>query len=119
LLAFVLSAFIAGIAGALYAHLVGFVHPGTFPLWLSIMLLAAVILGGTNRVASGAIAGSAIIFGLPEFLRGAQELQMVGFGIAIILVILFAPTGFMGIVDSLRAKVIGLLRRRALSTEEL
>lgn len=58
--AFTLSAALAGLAGSLYAHTVGFISPSTFGLDLSILLVAAVVLGGRESLAGPVIAMAAL-----------------------------------------------------------
>jgi ABC-type branched-subunit amino acid transport system permease subunit len=61
---FALSAALAGLAGALYAHTVGFISPSTFGLDLSILLMASVVLGGRESLA-GPLAAMAVFTLLP------------------------------------------------------
>lgn len=101
--AFVISAALAGLAGALYASLVGFVSPSVFALQASVGFVAMAVLGGRDSIAGPVAAAvaltlvqylDALIPGLP---RGAsQVLQSVQpdlYGLAIVLVILLAPGG--------------------------
>jgi branched-chain amino acid transport system permease protein len=72
LLAFALGAFIGGLSGALFAGRQGFVSPQSFPLLLSILFVAAVVIGGSgNRW--GVMVGAAIVAYLPERFRGFEE----------------------------------------------
>jgi branched-chain amino acid transport system permease protein len=104
---FVVSALLAGLAGALYASVVGFVSPSSFTLAASITLLAMTVLGGTRSLA-GPVA-AAVLLTLVQYLgalvpgipRGtAQALQSYQediYGIAIVLVVVFAPGGLAGL----------------------
>lgn len=93
LLAFVLSAIYGGIAGALYAHTVGFIVPAGFGLVLSLNILAIVIIGGLASV-HGPLIGSAIIVGLPFiFSRSFGGFLNIVVGALLIVFVLFFPRG--------------------------
>jgi branched-chain amino acid transport system permease protein len=106
--AFVLSAALAGLAGALYAHVVGFISPSSFSLHVSVVIVAMAVLGGTRSLAGPAIAAvvlSLIPFAdavLPGLSRSAlemiQEYQEDVYGLTIILVMLFMPAGLAGAI---------------------
>ena len=86
LLAFGIGAFIAGAAGTVNAHLTTQVSPDSYTFFESILLLAAVVLGGMGSV-TGAILGSSALFIIPEKLRFFQEKRLLLFGAALILMI--------------------------------
>ena len=71
--AFAISALCAGIAGALFAPLSGFVTPSTFAFSQSILFVLVVMIGGAGFVA-GPLVGAAIVVLLPEFLAGARRI---------------------------------------------
>lgn len=112
LIVFCTSAFIAGVGGGLYALLVGFLSPQSFTLMMSTYFLAAGILGGLGYAVGGALVGSVILFGLPEALRVARQWQTVAFGLAIILFILFAPKGMLGLLETGRDRISSLIKRK-------
>jgi branched-chain amino acid transport system permease protein len=100
---FVVSALLAGLAGALYASVVGFISPSVFTLTASITFLAMAVLGGTGSLA-GPIAAAvlltllqyldALIPGIPrETAQTIQTYQEDIYGLAIVLVVIFAPGG--------------------------
>jgi branched-chain amino acid transport system permease protein len=105
---FVLSAALAGLAGALYAHVVGFISPSTFSLHVSVVIVAMAVLGGTRSLAGPALAAvllSLIPFAdavLPGLSRSAldtiQEYQEDVYGLTIIAVMLFMPAGLAGVI---------------------
>ena len=111
LFAFVTSAFITGIAGALYGIYLSFVSVEGFPFLLSIEALAILIVGGLGS-ALGAVLGTIFIILLPEatrfvfslfsaqmdalFSTGAQELKSMLYGVVIILFLRFQPRGLVG-----------------------
>lgn len=102
-IAFSISAFYAGFAGALYAHLVTFVSPETFSLEQSVAFLTMVLLGGAGSL-WGPVLGSGIIHALWEGLQDFREAQMAIYGAAIILVLFFMPTGIYGKLGELTAR---------------
>ena len=109
--AFLFSAALAAIAGALYAHYIHFITPFNFGLMKSIILVVMVILGGMGTL-TGALLGSGIITVLPEVLRAIPEGETIVYGVIIVLVMLFLPSGLVGGIESLLKKAIagGLYR---------
>jgi ABC-type branched-subunit amino acid transport system ATPase component len=98
--AFTLSAVCAGIAGALFASLSGFVTPSTFAFSQSILFVLAVVIGGAGTVA-GPLAGAAIVVLLPEVLAGLAEYRLLFFGGLLLAVLWVAPDGVVGAVGRL------------------
>lgn len=93
--AFVLSALLTGLAGALFTPLQMFISPGSFPFFQSILFLLAVIVGGTGRL-FGPVVGSLIVVLLPELLSGLAEYRLLIFGGVMLGVLLLAPKGIVG-----------------------
>lgn len=105
-LAFAISAFYAGIAGSLYAHLVRFIGATDFNLGMSVNYLTMIVIGGLTSI-PGFIAGGAFITALPHVInalsRGfpaslksvAQNLPQVLTGVILILVVLYLPQGIV------------------------
>lgn len=96
LLSFIISAFFTGVAGALYAHLVGFVAPENFDLTLAISFLTMMVLGGSGSII-GAILGAVFVTGLPEVLKSIEDWQRVFYGLIMIVAIIFQPAGLVGL----------------------
>ncbi len=94
LLAFAMGAFLAGAAGTVNAHVAASAAPDSFTFLESILLLAAVVLGGMGTV-PGAILGSAALFIIPEKLRAFQDKRLLLFGVALILMMRFRPEGIV------------------------
>jgi branched-chain amino acid transport system ATP-binding protein len=94
-LAFALSAACAGLAGALFAPLSGFVTPSTFAFLQSILFVLVVIVGGAGTV-SGPLVGAAIVVLLPELLAGLAEYRLLFFGALMLVVLWLAPEGIVG-----------------------
>jgi len=97
-LAFALSAACAGLAGALFAPLSGFVTPSTFAFLQSILFVLVVIVGGAGTV-SGPLVGAAIVVLLPEALAGLAEYRLLFFGALMLVVLWIAPEGITGAVQ--------------------
>jgi len=94
---FAVNSFFAGIVGAIYAHYFHFIGPQDFTFWQSVEYLVFIVMGGSGTL-GGPIIGSIFLTFLPEFLRMAVEFQVVIYGLALILVLLFMPQGIMGLL---------------------
>ncbi|HVF03448.1 MAG TPA: branched-chain amino acid ABC transporter permease [Frankiaceae bacterium] len=94
LLAFAIGAFLAGAAGTLNAHLTTQVSPDSYRFDESILLLAAVVLGGMGTI-GGAILGSTAIQVIPEKLRFFDEQRILFFGLALVIMMRFRPEGIV------------------------
>jgi branched-chain amino acid transport system permease protein len=90
--AFAIGAAVGGLAGTLYAGKIGFINPDNFPLQLSILFLAAVVLGGAGNM-PGVILGAVAIAYIPERLRNFADKRVFVFGVALVLVMIFRPQG--------------------------
>ena len=93
IMAFVIGAFFAGVAGVLYAHNVGIIKPTTFDYNKSIEILVIVVLGGMGSI-RGSIISAIILTVLPEVLRGADNMRMLLYSIVLIAMMLFNQSGF-------------------------
>ena len=94
-MAFALSAFITGLAGALYAHLVDRINPSTFNLLMIIELLVMVVVGGLGSVL-GSILGATLLVLLPHAVASFRDVQTMLVGAILIAVLLFEPMGMRG-----------------------
>ncbi|MEA2901704.1 MAG: branched-chain amino acid transport system permease protein [Actinomycetota bacterium] len=94
LLAFAIGAFMAGAAGTVNAHVTTQVSPDSYTFLESILLVAAVVLGGMGSI-PGALLGSAALFVVPEKLRAFQDKRLLLFGAALILMMRFRPEGIV------------------------
>ncbi len=117
-LAFAISAFYAGIGGGLYAFVLRFIEPEIFTLLMSIMFLAMVVVGGLGSI-MGSITGACLLGWLDLQLRnileipylgtwlealsrewfsltGVSNIQLIVFGIIMVLIMLFEPLGLFG-----------------------
>ncbi len=98
LLAFALSAFYAGIAGCLYAHLFLYISPDVFGLPLTVIAYAGLVMGGAGHIA-GAVFGGVFIAFLPEWLRFLNQYYMLIYGVGIVLVLVLMPYGIVPLVE--------------------
>lgn len=92
---FAVSAFYAGVGGSLFALSQNYINPENFNLYQTIMHFCMVIVGGAASLA-GPFIGAAVLNLLPELLRNAQAFQEIGFGLLLILFVIFAPRGIAG-----------------------
>lgn len=107
MLSFALSSAIAGIAGGLYAGLIGFINPAHFSLLLSVEFIAMIIIGGLGTVL-GSILGALFLTFLPEIIRsslegrfavldnGFDDFRTALFGLIIVGVLVWEPDGLVG-----------------------
>lgn len=102
ILAFVVSSVIAGCAGSLYAHLVGFISPDTFTFEVTAQVLSMVLLGGMGTTL-GPVLGAIFIIMLPEVLRVSKEYYQVIYGAGVAFAVLFLPQGFLGLLKGRKA----------------
>ena len=96
MMAFVVSSFFAGVAGALFAHLLQFISPRVFDILKSTDVLIMVYLGGIGSIA-GSILGATIYTVLLEVLRPLGVLRMVLMPLVLVLLMIFRPQGIMGL----------------------
>lgn len=99
LAAFVISAFFAGLAGALLAHYQGQVNVESFGLNESLTLLLMLLLGG-QRTLSGPVIGAAIMVVLPVLLGPLEAWRILVNGAVLVLLVLFLPDGLVSLFRS-------------------
>jgi branched-chain amino acid transport system permease protein len=92
LLAFVLGAALAGLAGALNAHLTFFIGPNEYNFDRGVEILTMAILGGINGL-TGPVLGAVILTLLPELLRSLKDFRLVVNGLILVVITLFLPRG--------------------------
>jgi branched-chain amino acid transport system permease protein len=91
---FAIGAGIGGSAGAIYASKVVFISPDNFVFTLSILFLAAVVLGGSGNI-PGVILGAVVVGYLPERFRQFAQYRILIFGAALVLTMIFRPQGLL------------------------
>ncbi len=94
LLAFLLGAFIAGVAGALAAHITFYIGPKDFDYHRTVEILLFAVLGGSNLV-WGPILGATLLTMLPEVLRAASDYRMMIYGAILVTMMAFRPQGLI------------------------
>jgi len=92
LLAFVLGAVIAGVAGGLNAHYTFTIGPGNYAFENAVDILTMAVFGGTSNLI-GPIIGSTALTLLPEVMRSLKDFRLAANGLILILVILYLPKG--------------------------
>jgi branched-chain amino acid transport system permease protein len=97
--AFVFSAFFAGIGGALYAHQVGALDPKELGFQKSIDLVIIVVIGGMGSI-TGIVIGASILVILPEVFRQFADYRMIAYALALIVVMILRPQGIMGVKEA-------------------
>jgi ABC-type branched-subunit amino acid transport system ATPase component/ABC-type branched-subunit amino acid transport system permease subunit len=98
--AFSLSAVFTGLAGGIFAPLLMFVAPDSFPFSQSILFLFAVIVGGAGWT-FGPVVGALVSVVLPELLSSLAEYRLLFFGAALLVILWVAPEGVLGLLTRL------------------
>ena len=110
LVSFVISCFVAGLGGALYAHHMGVLQPGTFTFLLATTVIIWNVLGGVGSY-WGPIVGTVFLLLLVEPLRGLASFEMITYAAILIAVIIFLPGGLITLPKRL-GPLIKRLRRK-------
>jgi branched-chain amino acid transport system permease protein len=92
--AFALGAMFAGFAGSFFATRQGFISPESFTFIESAVILAIVVLGGMGSQI-GVVLAALLLVGLPEWFRDLQQYRMLAFGGAMVLIMLWKPSGLL------------------------
>ena len=110
--AFVLSAFFAGIGGALFSHQLGTtINPGELGFAKSIDIVIIVVLGGMGSI-SGAVVAAVMLTILPEVLREFAEYRMIVYALLLVGVMILRPKGLFGIQEIWELKIFRRWHRR-------
>ncbi|GJD39251.1 branched-chain amino acid ABC transporter ATP-binding protein/permease [Methylobacterium bullatum] len=94
-LAFMISAALTGLAGAVLPPLMLFIAPSSFPFTQSILFVLSVVVGGAGTVL-GPLFGALVTVLLPETLSGLAEYRLLFFGLATLVVLWLVPAGIVG-----------------------
>ncbi len=119
-LAFSLSAFFAGIAGALYVGYVGLLQPTTFGFMKSIEILVMVVLGGMGSM-MGSILSATVLTALPQILLAFDAYRMVVYSVLLIIMMNFRPKGLLGTYEFSMTRLIEKIffrKQPVISTKE-
>ena len=119
-LAFGISAAYAGVAGALFAIQTAYINPDTFPVTLSILLLASVVIGGLSSL-SGVIVGALVLEFLPIYaqspplvhLNFAKQAGPVVFGLVLMIIVFLMPGGAAGLLRRITRPIVAIAGRRS------
>jgi branched-chain amino acid transport system permease protein len=103
MIAFVLGAFFAGLAGSLYAYYISYVGPDVYGFGFMVTMLIMIAIGGRGTIV-GPVIGAAIITIVIEELRFIREIRLSVFGILLVLSILFFPKGLIFVPELLRRR---------------
>lgn len=113
--AFTLSAFFAGLAGAIYAQNIGVLSADIFDYNTSFNILVMVVLGGMGSF-TGSILAAIVLTIIPELLRSFSGMRMIIYSIILILVMIFRPKGLMGREEFSISKFFPIFLRENLKT---
>lgn len=103
-IAFAVSAFYTGVAGGLFAYLITFLSPDAFTIELSIDFIAMIVIGGMGSIL-GSIIGAVILTGMQQILAGLLDLQILIFGISLIVFMIFMPRGISGMIYGFKERL--------------
>ena len=95
ILTFTIGTAIAGLAGGIYAHRMGFIASSDFAFTVSIEILSMVVIGGIGTI-RGPILGGILLTFLPEILRFADNYRSLVYGALLVLIVRFMPSGLIG-----------------------
>jgi len=113
-LTFAVSAFFAGVAGALFAGNIGMLTPANFDFMRSIEILMIVVLGGLGSML-GSIIAAAVLTMQPLLLQPLNEYRLIIFAFLLIVVMIFKPSGLMGNYDFSMSRIIEKIVNREYS----
>ena len=104
-IAFAISAFYTGVAGGLFAYLITYLSPDAFTIELSVDFIAMIVIGGMGSIL-GSIIGAVILTGMQQVLAGLLDLQILIFGISLIVFMIFMPKGISGMIYDLKERFV-------------
>jgi len=102
-IAFAISAFYTGVAGGLFAYLITYLSPDAFTIELSVDFIAMIVIGGMGSIL-GSIIGAVILTGMQQVLAGLLDLQILIFGLSLIVFMIFMPKGISGMIYDLKKR---------------
>lgn len=111
MIALVVSAIFAGIAGALMANYIQFIRPTMFNMAKSTDLTIMVIFGGLGSV-SGSVLGTILLVSLPELFRNFAQWRLVVYGLAVVVIMVGRPQGLVGGMELTPAGIRKVLAAR-------
>ena len=102
-LAFSIGALFAGFAGSIYASYAGFIAPSSFSLWSTLYIFVWTVIGGERKI-WGPMLGAALLTLIAESLRMSGILQATLYGVILVIVVLVAPHGIVGLFNDIKSK---------------
>lgn len=112
-LAFIIGAFFAGIAGALYSSYFYYINPGLFGFLKSIDILVIVVLGGMGSI-TGSILASILLAVISTYLQSFAEFRMIIYSVILVIIMIFKPQGLMGTKEFKPEQLVRLMRKESL-----
>lgn len=103
-IAFIISALWGGVAGSLYAHYIGYIHPDNFQLDISVLFLTMAVFGGQSSV-MGMLLSTLILTISTEYLRNIGEYRMVAYGLLLLVGMIYMPSGIGPYLDRLTLSI--------------
>ena len=117
IITFSTSAFIAGIAGAFYAHYFGVISPSVMGLGPMALFVSMLVIGGLGTF-TGPLVGTALIMIVSEYLRDYQDARLIIVGLILLLTIVLAPRGLVPALQDARARLQRWMAEDDTSTED-
>ena len=114
--AFAVSAIMGSIAGSLYGQALTYINPSSFTTTLVIEFLIVVLVGGVDSLA-GALVGAAFLVLVQEELQSVGAYQRLAFGVALVLIVRFLPSGIMSLVYSWTRRLFTRVKADARSAQ--
>ena len=105
LVAFLLSAAYAGLAGSLYVHAMRVVSPDALAFPVVVACLTIVVVGSRLRPV-GALLGAVLVVQLPEWFRGLRDVYLLAYGCILLLVVIVAPAGLLGTLEEWAGRLL-------------
>jgi branched-chain amino acid transport system permease protein len=110
--AYVTSSVLVTVVGVVFGHWLGYVTPDTFGFAeASFAPLAMVIIGGRGTVL-GPVVGALVVAGTPEYSRGLEDVSVLAYGVILLLVVLVAPKGIVGLLSGGYERIAAWVTRR-------
>ena len=117
IMAFAISGAFTGLAGAMFAHQVGYISPDNFSLTVSTLFMMILLVGGLGSF-SGPIIGSILLMLVDMWVQDFAAYQRLVYAVFIILTLYFMPNGVVGIADIVKQKFVKLCERRRKANAE-
>lgn len=109
-MSFTFSAIFAGWAGALYGGYLMYIYPASFNLAKSCELITTTVIGGLGSL-TGSVIGAVLVTVLPEVFRGLSNYRMLLYGLAVVLIIMFKPSGIYGYKEFSLKRTVAAIKK--------